>query len=102
MGVNHGGLHIFVPEEFLDGPDIIALLEELSRETVPKGMAADVFVEPHHTPCLAHHLLQSTLTQVMAADDPRARVFRQTVGGKDVLPDPEPTGTRILPFQRKR
>jgi hypothetical protein len=38
----------------------------------------------------------------MAANVPRAWVFRRTVGGKDVLPDPKPAGMRILTFQRKR
>ena len=35
MRVNHGGLHIFVPEEFLDRPDIIALLQQMRREAMP-------------------------------------------------------------------
>ena len=39
---------------------------------------------------------------MMAADDPGARVFRHTLGGKDRWPDPEPAGMRILAFQRKR
>ena len=72
MRLHHGGLHIFVPEEFLDGPDVVALLEELRRETVPKGMTTDAFVEPHRMPCLIHSLLQSTLTRMMTPGDPRA------------------------------
>jgi len=102
MRINHRRLHIFVAQQFLHRPDIVALLEEVRRETMPEGMAADAFVEPHRTPYLTHSLLQTTLTRVMAADDPRAWVFRQTVGGKDVWPDPEPAGMRILAFQRER
>jgi hypothetical protein len=35
MCIHHSGFHIFVPEEFLHGPDVVALLEELCRDTVP-------------------------------------------------------------------
>jgi hypothetical protein len=57
MRVNHGCLHIFVPEEFLDGPDVIALLQQMPGKTVSEGVTTDAFVEPHRTPCLAHGLL---------------------------------------------
>ena len=57
MSVNHGRLHIFVPEEFLDGPDVIALLQQMRGKTVSEGMTTDAFVEPHRAPCLAHSLL---------------------------------------------
>ena len=102
MRIHHGGFHIFVPEEFLDRPDVVALLQQMRGKTVSEGMATDAFVEPHRTPCLTHSLLQSTLARMMAADDPCPWVFRQTVGGKDILPDPEPAGMRILAFQRER
>ena len=29
MGVNHGGLHVLVPEEFLHCPDVVAAFQEL-------------------------------------------------------------------------
>jgi hypothetical protein len=96
MRVNHSCLHIFVPEEFLDRPDVVALLQQMRGKTVSEGVTTAAFVEPHRTPCLAHSLLQTTLTRVMAADDPRPWVFRQTVGGKDILPDPEPDGIAHL------
>jgi hypothetical protein len=50
--IHHGGFHIFMPEEFLHGSDVVALLKELRREPMSAGMAADAFVEPHRTPCL--------------------------------------------------
>jgi hypothetical protein len=102
MRIHHGGFHIFVPEELLDGPDVVALSHQMRGKALSEGMATDAFVEPHRTPCVAHRLLRTTLTRVMAADDPRAWVFRQTIGGKDVWPAPEPAGMRILAFQRER
>jgi hypothetical protein len=37
----------------------------------------------------------------MAADDPAAGIFRPTIGRKDIMPDPESAGMRILAFQYK-
>jgi hypothetical protein len=66
-------------EEFLDGPDGVALLEEMRRETMAKSLAADVFIEPHRTTGLAHSLLQTALTRMMTTNDSCVRVFRQPV-----------------------
>jgi hypothetical protein len=57
--IHHRGFHMLMSEEFLDGPDGIALLEEMRRETMAKGLAADVFIEPHRMTGLAHSLLQT-------------------------------------------
>jgi len=35
MGVNHRGFHIFMPQEFLDGANIIPGFQQVSCETVP-------------------------------------------------------------------
>jgi hypothetical protein len=35
MRVNHGGFYIFVPEEFMARPDIIALLQQMRRKAMP-------------------------------------------------------------------
>ena len=101
MCIHHGGFHIFVPEEFLHRSDVIALLQQMGGKTVSEGVATDAFVEPDRTSCLTHSLLQSTLTRMMAADDACAWVLRQTIGGKDVLPDPEPARPWVLAFQRE-
>src|SRR5262245_49953113 len=102
MRIDHRSLDILVSQEFLHGPDIVALLQQLRGEAVSEGMATDALVEPHRTPCLTYSLLQTTLTHVMATDAHCPWVFRQTIRGKDILPDPQSAGMRILPFQRKR
>jgi len=40
MGIDLGGLDVAVAEELLDGPDIVAVLEQVGGEGVPEGMAA--------------------------------------------------------------
>ena len=102
MHIHHRRLRIFVAQQFLHRPNIIALLEQLRRKAVSKGMTADAFGEPCHTTGPTDGPLQPTLMGVMAADDPRLWVFRQPVRRKDVLPDPEPASMWILAFQRKR
>jgi hypothetical protein len=73
-----------VPQEFLDRPDIIALLQQMHGNRVAEGMATHTFVESTRTPYYAHSLLHSTLMRMMAPSDPGARVFRPPVGGEDI------------------
>ena len=41
VDVDHGGFDVFVAEEFLDGADVAAALEEVGDEGVAEGMATD-------------------------------------------------------------
>jgi hypothetical protein len=102
MCIDHRRLDICVAQQFLDRPVSIALWQQIRRTAVPQGMAAEACGESCPTTSPAHGPLQPTFMGVMAADDPRPRVFRQTVGGKDVWPEPEPAGMGILTCQRKR
>jgi hypothetical protein len=102
MRVNHRCLHIFVTQQFLHGPDIVPLREQMRRKAVPKGMTTDVFGSLCRTTDLAHGPLQTTLTDVMPADGGGARVSGQPVRGEHGLPNPESAGTRVFAFQGKR
>src|SRR5262245_65259749 len=39
VGIDHGGLHILVPEQFLHGPNIVAGFQQLRGEAVPEGIS---------------------------------------------------------------
>jgi len=43
VGVDHGGLHIFVAEKFLDGAAarVVAVFQKVCGERVPKGVAGN-------------------------------------------------------------
>jgi hypothetical protein len=43
MRVHHGGFRIVVPEEFVDRPDIISLLQQRRGKTVSEGLATEAF-----------------------------------------------------------
>jgi hypothetical protein len=45
MGVNHGGLHVFVAEKFLNGADVVAVLKQVGGEGVAEGVRGNVFVD---------------------------------------------------------
>ena len=40
MGVDHGGLHIAVAQQFLHGADIVAIFQQVRRETAPERVRA--------------------------------------------------------------
>lgn len=46
MGVNHGGFDIFVAQQFLDGADVVAVLQEMSGKTIAEGVATDPLGDP--------------------------------------------------------
>jgi hypothetical protein len=40
MGVDHGGFHILMPQQFLHSADVVAILEQVRGKAMPKGVAA--------------------------------------------------------------
>jgi hypothetical protein len=45
MGVDHGGLHIFMTQQLLNCADVIAVFQQVGRETMTKRMASDSFLD---------------------------------------------------------
>jgi hypothetical protein len=82
MRIHHRRLHIFVAQEFLHRPDVVALLEQMRRKAVPQGVTTDAFGEPCRTTGPTDGPLQPTLMGVMPADDPRPWVFDSPLEGK--------------------
>ena len=44
MGVDHSSLDILMAEQFLDGADIVAVLEQVRGEGMPEGVRCDRLV----------------------------------------------------------
>lgn len=42
VGVDHGSAHVFMAKEFLDGTDVVAVLEEVGSKGVTEGVGGDV------------------------------------------------------------
>jgi hypothetical protein len=60
VGIDHGGFDIFMPQEFLHGADIVAVLQQVGSEAMAKGMAADPFANACLQDSLLERLLQAT------------------------------------------
>ena len=86
VGINHRGGEIFVPEEFLDGPDIITILQKMGSKTVPKSMTARRFRDPASPDRVLDRVLQVSLGHVVPASLPAPGIDGDFVGREDVLP----------------
>ena len=99
VGVNHRGRDILVAEEFLDGTNIITVLQQMGSKTVPKGMAACRFFDTAGSNGILDGVLKVSLRHVMAASFAAARVDCDFLGREDILPGPFARGFRIFPVQ---
>src|SRR6266545_4762194 len=89
-------------EQLLNGADVVAIFKQMRCETMPKSMATGCL---HHACALDGSLdgpLQAILSNVVATDRARARIFRALGGRKDILPAPVSCGVGILAGQRVR
>ncbi len=102
MGIDHGGLHILVPEQCLHGPNIIPGFEQVRGKRMAEGMAGDMFINTGQACSGSHRFLQTAFIQVMAALDTSARVHGEAFGWEHILPGPLAVGVGIFARQRVR
>ena len=99
VGINHGGGEIFVPEEFLDGPDIISILQKMGSKTVPKRMTTRCFGDTARPDGVLDRVLQVSFRHMVPTSLAAARIDGDFVGREDVLPGPFAGRVRIFPVQ---
>ena len=73
-----------VPEEFLDGADVVSVLEEVSGE----GVAADAFGEMGGSGGLFECFLESAFVEMVALPNFDVGVLDAATRGENPLPDP--------------
>jgi hypothetical protein len=88
VGVDHGGADIGVAEEFLDGADVVAVLEEVGGEGVAEGVAVDALLDFGLAGGVGDGFLEGVLVAVVAAGEAGAGVDGEAGGGEGVLPLP--------------
>jgi len=88
VGVDHGGGDIVMPEQFLDGADICAALQRVSREAVAKRVAGNAFDDAGPCDGSFDGPVDRQLVDMVAPHLSRTGVDRESGGGKDVLPTP--------------
>ena len=75
-------------QEFLDGPDIIAIFQQMGRKRMPQGMTAAAFLEAGLTDSVLHRFLEHAMRHMVSTFDASAGINRTFCRGKDVLPFP--------------
>ena len=89
MGVNHRGRDLFVAEQLLNSANIIPIFQQMRSKTVSKRVAAGCLCDAGSADFIAaRHFASCVLGQVVSAFFATARVDRDSIGGKDVLPEP--------------
>jgi len=100
VGVDHRRPHVLVPQQFLDGPDVVPGLEQVGGKGVPQGVRGHALGDARFLGRLFDGPLQAGRVNVMAADLTAAGVHRTLGRREEILPD-ELTGRMgVLSFQR--
>ncbi len=103
MSIDHCCFDVFVPEEFLNRPNVIAALQEMSGEGVAEGMTTDrLACDTGQASGSAHGFLKTTFIGMVTAHYISARVDGDAFGREDVLPGPFAGGVGIFPFEGRR
>jgi len=74
VGIDHGRLDVFMVEELLDGPDIVAGDQQMGGEAVPERVAADLFADTRRARGGVDGFADDRLVEVVASYDSRTRV----------------------------
>jgi hypothetical protein len=82
MGVDHGGAHVLVPQELLDGADVLPSLQQMGGKRVSEGMAAGLLGDSGLSHGSLHRLLHHARITVLLGEHP--------------LPSPLAVGIRLL------
>ena len=87
-----------MPEQFLDGADVIAGFEQVGGKTVAEGVATGSLWYASSINSVFDGVLQVLFVHMVAADFPGAGVDRRLGGGEEPLPAPVARGARIFSF----
>lgn len=74
VGVDHGGFDVFVSEEFLNGADVVSVLEKVCGEGVAEGVRGDAFVYFGGFDGVSNCTLEGGLVNMMAARNAGLRI----------------------------
>jgi len=99
VGVDHGGFDVGVAEEFLDGANVVAILQEVGGEAVAEGVGADALGDASELGGFVNGFLHAVFVQMVAALCAAAGVGGEAVGGEDVLPEPVAAGVGVFTLQ---
>lgn len=99
MGINHGGPHIAVPQQLLDGSYVIIPLQQVAGETVAKGMGACALADLSGIDRLLDCLLHVRFMQMVSSVFPGLGLQGQVFGGEIPVLRGEIRGRSGLPVR---
>lgn len=82
MGVDHGGFDALVAQQFLNGAEVVAVLQEVGGKGVAERVAANNLVDASSANGCFDRFLEAAFTDMVATNETAARVLRQFVAGK--------------------
>jgi len=100
--ISRRGADVSVTEQFLHGPDVVVVLQQVRGERMTQGVARRSLRDARPPHRVLHGALKHGLVQVMPAALARLPVDVDARGRKHPLPRPLAAGVRILPGQRPR
>jgi hypothetical protein len=90
VGIEHGRFQVAVPEELLDGADVVALGQEVGRKAVAKAVQRDWLGDAGPPSGVLEGALHGSLVEVVAALAAGDGVVPTGRSREDVLPAPLP------------
>ncbi len=102
MRVDHRGADVLVPEEFLDRPVIIPILQEMGSERMPEGVAGDGFLDTGPLARALHRPLDDGVVEVVSEESTGRRFRELSMSGKYPLPSQLAVRGLVLPLERFR
>ena len=99
MSINHRRLDVLVPEELLNGANIVPIFKEVGGEAVAECVRGDRLVDVGEASRLFHSPLQVGFIQVVTLFESADRIDGHLTGRKNILPGELAVGRRIFSFE---
>jgi hypothetical protein len=99
VGVDHGGGHIVVPEQVLNGADVGAALTQVGAEGMTNGMGTDVLRQTGAASRYLDRFVDDVRVNMVAPDEASRRVNGESQGRNNRRPAPCLGGMRVFPSQ---
>jgi len=100
MRINHRRADVPMSEQFLDGPDVVPILEQMRRERMPQGVAGNQFGDAGMNGGIANGFLKDGFEEVVSINVARGEILVRTVRWEYPLPAPFPGGPGIFSVKR--
>ena len=99
MGVDHGGLNVFMSQQFLHSTDIVAIFQQMGGKAVTQSMGAAGFGNSGISDGFFNSLLHGRWIEMVAVAVPGSGIDGEICSRKHILPDEFLVGIGIFFIQ---